>query len=187
MPRGRTVRPTSARVREAIFDILGHSCEGDAVLDLYAGAGTLGIEALARGARALVAVERDREVARVLEGNLTRSGGEGSHRLVRGDAVAVIRRLAANGARFDVIFADPPYDAGEIERILGELAVLPLLNEDGVAVVEHSPREDGPERIGGLRRFDRRVYGQTNVSFYERTSANCGESAEGTAAEGEQR
>lgn len=187
MPRDGTVRPTSARVRGAIFDILGQSCEGDTVLDLYAGAGTLGIEALARGARTLVAVERDREVARVLQGNLTRSGGEGSHRLVRGDAVAVIRRLAAAGERFDVIFADPPYDAGEIGRILGELAILPLLTEDGVVVVEHSPREDGTERIGELRRFDRRVYGQTNVSFYERTSADREERAEGAAAEGEQR
>jgi len=157
------------------------------VLDLYAGAGTLGIEALARGARSLVAVERDPAVARVLEANLPRSGGEGSHRLIRDDAVSAARRLAARGERFDVIFADPPYDAGEIERILGALATLSLLEEDGVVVLEHSPREGGPESIGSLQRFDRRSYGQTNVSFYECASADDLQQTDGAGTEDEPR
>ncbi len=161
------MRPTSSRVREAIFNILGQSLEGDAVLDLYAGAGTLGIEALARGGRSLVSVELDREAARTLATNLERGASAGSYRLVREDAVAAVRRLAVAGHSFDVIFADPPYDSGEIDRILEALATAGLLADDGVLVVEHSPREPGPERAGRLQRTDRRRYGQTNVSFFE--------------------
>jgi 16S rRNA (guanine966-N2)-methyltransferase len=159
-------------VREAIFDILGQRCDGDVVLDLFAGAGTLGLEALLRGAHSLVAVEQDRVALRALDANIRQAERVDAVRVVRGDVADALGRLAAEGRRFDLIFADPPYDRGEIEPLIGGLAGGSLLADDGVIVVEHSPRERGPDALHDLRRIDERRYGQTHVSFFARQTDN---------------
>jgi len=171
VPKGTKVRPTSDRVREAIFDILGQRCDGDRVLDLYAGTGALGIEALVRGAAQAVLVEIDASVARTIRRNLDRLVPEADTKLEQMDAVEALRRLAGRQRRFDLIFADPPYDRGEVLKVLAALDEHPVLGEGGVLVIEHSPHERAPERLGGITRVEDRRYGQTQVSFYKEAAA----------------
>ncbi len=110
-PRGRDVRPTADRVREALFSILG-SVEGDVVLDLFAGTGALGLEALSRGAGSATFVELDRAAHEVVRRNIDATITDRSHPtdLIKGDAARVVRSLALAGKRFDLVFFDPPYD-----------------------------------------------------------------------------
>jgi 16S rRNA (guanine966-N2)-methyltransferase len=130
-PASATVRPTSARAREAIFDALGHigGVDGASVLDLFAGSGALGIEALSRGASSAIFVDHDRSALEVVEKNLTTTrlgqpGGDTKVRLIRRDAVSYL----ANGSHFDLAFVDPPYTYEQWPKILrfldAEIAVL---------------------------------------------------------------
>jgi 16S rRNA (guanine966-N2)-methyltransferase len=161
-PRGWKVRPTSDRVREAIFSALGE-IDGVRVLDLYCGTGALGIEALSRGAATAVLVDRD---TRPALGNVERLGLGERAELVRADAM---RWLAARSAepdapRFDLVFVDAPYRLAD--RVGQELNThLPrLLTERGRAIVESGARR--PLRLESLERLRQRRYGAADVSFY---------------------
>ncbi len=166
VPRGRRVRPTSERVRQSVFDILGQRCDGDRVLDLYAGTGALGIEAAARGAARVVFVEIDRHTAETVRRNAARLVEECDTRVLVDDVPLAVATLRGRGERFDLIFADPPYDRGEVARVMEALVRQPLLDERGVLVIEHSPRERPGDPGGVLRPVDERRYGQTMVSFF---------------------
>lgn len=162
-PRGWRVRPTSDRVREAIFSALGERVAGARVLDLYCGTGALAIEALSRGAERVVLIDRD---ARPALGNVERLGLGERVELVRAE---VPRWLAAaaegpEAPRFDLVFVDAPYRLAD--RVGRELDThLPrLLAANGTAVVESAARR--PLRIDSLERRRQRRYGGTDVSFY---------------------
>jgi 16S rRNA (guanine966-N2)-methyltransferase len=162
-PRGWKVRPTSDRVREAIFSALGEIVVGARVLDLYCGTGALAIEALSRGAAEAILVDRD---TRPALGNIESLGLSGRAELVRSD---VVRWLAAraedeSAPRFDLVFVDAPYRLAD--RVGQELDTqLPrLLDQGGRAVVESGAR--GPLRVESLARLRQRRYGATDVSFY---------------------
>jgi 16S rRNA (guanine(966)-N(2))-methyltransferase RsmD len=171
-PRGLHTRPTAAKIREAIFNILGPPPEG-AVLDLFAGTGALGLEALSRGARKVVFVERDRNALTVLRQNLRELGFENRSTVIASDVGTGIRRLAASISsedrfseeRFSWVFMDPPY-AIEVEDVLAELSEKDLLAGCAVVIVEHDKRHRPPASIGGLFLTDRREYGDTELSFY---------------------
>ncbi|HWB70549.1 MAG TPA: RsmD family RNA methyltransferase [Solirubrobacterales bacterium] len=163
-PRGWRVRPTSDRVREAIFSALGDRVAGATVLDLYCGTGALALEAISRGAAGAVGVDRD---TRAALGNVERLGLGSRVELVRAD---VSRWLAAEAdepdrRRFDLIFVDAPYRLAE--RVGAELNThLPrLLAVSGRAVVESGAKR--PLRLDSLERVRQRRYGGTDVSFYE--------------------
>ncbi len=160
------MRPTTSKVRQAIFDILGQRCDGDHVLDLYAGSGSLGLEAARRGAARVVFIDDAELSCKTLRTNLERRAPPCPTELLRSDAVEGMRMLAARGEVFDLVLADPPYDRGEVQRTLDALVELPLLAGDGVVVIEHSQRESGTDTVGDLRRVDERRYGQTHVSFF---------------------
>jgi 16S rRNA (guanine966-N2)-methyltransferase len=133
-PRGVVTRPTSDRVRESTFALIG-PLEGARVLDLFAGSGALGLEALSRGASRCVFVERDRAACRVIEGNLGKLGLTGALVLAR-DAISVLRDERARGRRYELVLADPPYPEWErVATALGNL-VPPLLGDAGLFVVE---------------------------------------------------
>ncbi|MGH8902913.1 MAG: 16S rRNA (guanine(966)-N(2))-methyltransferase RsmD [Egibacteraceae bacterium] len=136
-PRGRAVRPTSDRVREALFSSLGDRIPGASVLDLFAGSGALGIEALSRGAGRAVLVERDPRAVAVIDENLERTGLAGRAQVVRDDAA---RFCQAPGTAFDVVFADPPYllQTAAVYALLGDLVAAGGLVRDGAVVVERS-------------------------------------------------
>jgi 16S rRNA (guanine966-N2)-methyltransferase len=137
------------------------------VLDLYAGTGALGIEALSRGAAHAVFVERARPALASLEANLAELGLAGLARVLRGDVRSAIGRLAREGRRFELAFADPPYGATGVSEALAALAASPLLAPQGTLVLETSRRHP-PEDPRGLVRVDERRYGDTVVIWYAR-------------------
>ncbi len=157
--RGKGIRPTTDRVRESWMAALGGGVEDAIVLDLFAGSGALGLEALSRGAREVVFVERARGALAVLEANIDLLGARSDCRIVRGDAMPFVRRLEPMA--FDLALADPPYDRGFAAELLG------LFAEKGFARelwVEHRSSEVMPP-LGDLRQ---RRYGDTTLSILTR-------------------
>jgi 16S rRNA (guanine966-N2)-methyltransferase len=163
-PRGQQTRPTAAKVREAIFNILGPPPEGT-VLDLYAGTGALGLEALSRGAPAAVFVEREHAALVALKRNIRELGLEDRATVLAADVRTGLRRLAGTDARFSWVFLDPPY-VKETEGVLAELSGSDLLTSCAVVVLEHDRRNRPPESVGELFLTDRRQYGDTELSFF---------------------
>jgi 16S rRNA (guanine966-N2)-methyltransferase len=159
MPRGAPTRPTADRVREALFSMLG-DVSGARVLDLYAGSGALGIEALSRGADSAVFVERDPRAAAVIRANIDAVGANGEVR--RQD---VLGFLASDQRPFDLVFCDPPYDSGP--RIAGQLAErLPALLAEGARTVTESDRRSPLELPFPL--LTERTYGDTRIAIHGR-------------------
>lgn len=168
-PRGKATRPTSARVREAVFSILG-DLSGARVLDLYAGSGALGIEALSRGAASVVLVEHDRAALACIRENL---GAVGASNVARVLPVRVSAARKALGAEpFDLVLCDPPWDALEAALdVLSDLTRSSSLGASARVVLEHSARDQDPEVVG-LVAVDRRRWGDTAVSFFEMAAAS---------------
>ena len=164
MPPGPTVRPTSEMVREAIFDSLGPIMDFT-VLDLFAGTGAMGLEALSRGATRCVFVEKDREVASSLRDNIRVLAYDAKARVVVADYENALQEFTRAGEGFDLLFVDPPYKLlTEVEVTLRPL-VPSLVNEGGVAVLE-SGKASHPT-LGAVPVFDR-VYGDTRVTMVAR-------------------
>jgi 16S rRNA (guanine(966)-N(2))-methyltransferase RsmD len=166
-PRGLATRPTADRVRQALFNILSPLPAGARVLDLYAGSGALGIEALSRGAALAVFVEESPRAAAVLLANLADLGLSGRSQLLRLPVRRALRELQAL-APFDLIFADPPYQAGLLPDLLTQLGGpwRSLIREGGLVIVEHLEKQALLPTYGELARADHRCYGQTALSFY---------------------
>jgi 16S rRNA (guanine966-N2)-methyltransferase len=159
-PKGSDTRPTSDRVREALFSIIG-DVEGTRVLDLYAGSGALGIEALSRGAAEVVFVESGRQAVEAIRANL-RAVGDPDAMIWVGDALAYLRN-ADPDAPFDLVFADPPYSSAT--RVGGKLSELlpPLLTETSLTVTESDKRT--PLELT-LPLVDERTYGDTRIAIH---------------------
>ncbi|MEL7370932.1 MAG: 16S rRNA (guanine(966)-N(2))-methyltransferase RsmD [Myxococcota bacterium] len=164
-PRGDATRPTSDRVREALFAIVG-DLEDARVLDLCAGTGAVGLEALSRGAAHATFVEKGTPALKALGSNLAALGVPvDRHQLLRLD----LRRAAARlGPAYDFIYADPPYDQVDdlTEPLLG--VVQATLSPTGLAVIEHRSRDPAPKPTDALFQDDLRVYGETALAFYRR-------------------
>ena len=165
--RGRAIRPTGSKVRGAIFSILGsrYDLNGLQVLDLFAGAGGLGIEALSRGARSVTFVEGDAAAARILKGNLERCGLSEQGRVIQARLPAALRRLVGT-ARFGGVFLDPPYGKGLVAATLAVLGEVDLLEPGSWVVAEHAVEEPVAERYGALRLTDARRYGKTALAIF---------------------
>jgi 16S rRNA (guanine(966)-N(2))-methyltransferase RsmD len=163
--KGR-MRPTADKVRQAMFNILGDAVSQAQVLDLFAGTGALGIEALSRGAAQAVFVEENPESLKVLRRNLESLGLMERAQVLPWPALAALKKLAAQAGRFEVAFLDPPYGLGLAEKTLAALAEAGLMAPEAVIVVEHSRREQLPEAVGALTCQDLRRYGDTRVAFY---------------------
>lgn len=163
--KGR-IRPTSDKVREAVFSILGAAVAEARVLDLFAGTGALTLEALSRGAREAVLVEDQAQALEVLRRNLAALGVAARARIMPVSVQAALKKLAARGERFDLVFLDPPYGRGLAAATLADLETLRLLSPESRVVAEHHHRETLPERLGRLGQSDCRRYGDTQVAFY---------------------
>ena len=168
-PAGRQTRPTSDRVREAVFSRLEHDGLLDAtrVLDLYSGSGALGLEALSRGARSALLVEQGQGAVRAIGLNIAATGLSGAQLVA--DRVERVLARAVEGAAFDLVLADPPYLLAEpaLGQVLQLLVVGGWLARDAVVVVERSARTPEPSWPLGLERYDDRRYGETRIWFAE--------------------
>jgi 16S rRNA (guanine(966)-N(2))-methyltransferase RsmD len=173
-PAGLKTRPTSDRLRETLFNVLAPRMEGAAFLDLYAGSGAVGIEALSRGARRVVFVERAAAPLKTLRGNLARLGIEEGAEAVAGTASAYLDKASVSAsAGFDVVFLDPPYDAArEYEIALGRMGgtAARILNDGAVVIAEHRKKDELGENYGALRRTRVLKQGDAALSFYEAAS-----------------
>lgn len=167
-PRGMHTRPTADRVREALFSIIRSrfDLEGARVLDICAGTGSLGIEALSRGAASCCFIEKDRDALAVLKKNLSLTHFAEQAGLLEMEAVKALRMLAVRGEQFDIVFFDPPYASGLYVTVPEELCNLALLASGGLLIAESSSRSPLPDHLGRLIKNDRRVYGDTALEFY---------------------
>ncbi len=165
-PGGRRTRPTADKVKEALFDMLRVQWAGCWVLDLFAGSGALGIEALSRGADVAVFVEKDPLAIRALRTNLQTCALADRARVVMNDVLRFLR-MGSAGNRFDVILADPPYEKGLASSCLLEVDKGDWIKKGGILVVEHSVRESLPQSCLVLARVKLRRYGDTCVSLYQ--------------------
>lgn len=164
-PKGFTVRPTSDRVREAIFDILGDRVAGAATLDLFAGSGALGLEALSRGAPSAVFVESDPGAFGILRGNIESLGARGADPLHL-DYRQALRRLRARGMRFGLVFLDPPYGKGMAAESAAGLGRAGLLESGATVVVEEAARTPDAVFPEGWEPVADRRYGDTRVVIF---------------------
>jgi 16S rRNA (guanine966-N2)-methyltransferase len=167
---GRSTRPTSDRVREALFSILdtAGAVAGACTLDLYAGTGALALEALSRGAKSALLVESSRATLPVLRANIRNLGLDQKAVVLAADVEANASRLADHGP-FDLVFADPPWklvDDGTTSRVLAEVARAGALSPGALVILEHAARSSTPE-IAGLSLTDARRYGDTALAMYK--------------------
>ena len=168
LPKGCRLRPTSDMVREALFNILP-SMTDRSFLDLYAGSGTVGLEALSRGAGRSVFVERDPRLAKAIQNAAQTFGLAEGAEVVTSDVRRALAALSRRGQSFHFAFIDPPYEEGLIQPTLNEVASGNLIVQAGTVVVQHAVAEDLREdSVSGLVRTDRRQYGDTLLSFWIR-------------------
>jgi len=175
LPRGKGFRPTSDFVREAIFNILGGRKRNEEVVDLFAGSGALGLEALSRGARSCVFVEKARVAINVIRQNIEKTGFKEKATIVKCDVMRSLGRLERLGKRFGLAFADAPYkesleitEGSRFYRWLVEMGEEDLLKEGALLVLEHSRRSLFAEAIPGFVLEQRRGYGETSLTLLRR-------------------
>lgn len=170
-PKGLDTRPTSDRLRETLFNVLAPRIEGAVFLDLYAGSGAVGIEAMSRGAGEAIFVENAEPALKAIRQNLASLGIKGGYALEARTAAAALKRLAASDRTADIVFLDPPYaGAGEYENTLsllgGECAS--LLSPNAIVIAEHIRKHEPGERFGQLHRYRLLRQGDAALSFYNR-------------------
>ncbi len=167
-PKGKRVRPTADRVREAVFNILGTDFGELWVLDLFAGTGAMALEALSRGASFVVMVDQHPAALRLIGRNLATCGNPKNVKVYRLDLRRGLKALIRLGYRFDLVFLDPPYGRGLSQRCLEQLGNGALLNPSATVVSEHAIEEKLTSVYGCLQRRTMRRYGSTALSFYQR-------------------
>ena len=163
--RGESIRPTSDRIKESIFNILGEQIEGEVVLDLFAGTGNLGIEALSRGARKVLFVEKGRRAVSLIQKNLLTCGLEASAEILMSDVHRAIGVLHRRGEVFDVILMDPPYGRGFVALTLKRLQSQRIYHERSILVLQHDRREPLPDPGGAWNLLQQRKIGDTILSI----------------------
>ncbi len=162
------LRPTPAKVREAIFDILRSEIEGASLLDLYAGTGTIGIEALSRGAESVVFVESVRPRVKAISDLIDRLNLASKASVHGEETEAFLKRASVTGETYDIIFADPPYASDEIEKILPLIDKYGILDADGVLLCEHGAKAAVPVASGSLKLRKQYRYGDTRLALYRK-------------------
>jgi 16S rRNA (guanine(966)-N(2))-methyltransferase RsmD len=165
------VRPTADRVKEALFSILT-SLVGDfsglRVIDIFAGSGSLGIEALSRGCAQVVFIDSHRESVAAIRENLHDLGFLPQSRIMAKEAVSALTTLEETEQPFGLVFLDPPYREGLAVKILERLALSPLVADETIVIAEFARDEDIPTSYGRLAEFDRRAYGDTALAFFQK-------------------
>jgi 16S rRNA (guanine(966)-N(2))-methyltransferase RsmD len=170
-PKHARIRPTADRVKESLFNILTvlrGNFTGQRVLDICAGTGNLGIEALSRGGAAAVFIDEDRDAADLISRNLALAGFADRGKLLRLEALTALKLLEQSEAPFDIIFLDPPYGKGIVVRVMDYLSDSALMDDGTTVVIETAAGEELPTRFGTYLEFDSRRYGDTALHFFAR-------------------
>lgn len=170
---GMKTRPTSDRLRETLFNVLTagdpRALEGSVWIDLFAGTGAVGIEAVSRGARIVTFVDSSKAAAKVIRENLRSLGISAGFEIVETEAVKALRQLEAKGPTADYVFIDPPYaDESAYSGTLELLAQSAIMEPDAIVIVEHDKRFDPGEQFEVLKRYRKLVQGDSGLSFYRK-------------------
>ena len=163
-PQGHDVRPTSDKVKESIFNLLMNDIYGRVCCDLFAGTGSLGLEALSRGARKCYFGDSARSSINLTKTNIKKCNAESKSIVIPGDYLKVLGRITE---KVDIFFLDPPYKAGLYEKCLQQIDSLDLLESQGIIIAEHGARDIMPEGVGDFAKVRERKYGKTMVSIYK--------------------
>ncbi len=167
---GTATRPTSDRLRETLFNVVGPRCADSVWLDLYAGTGAVGIEAISRGAREVYFVESDKKAARVIRENLQSLQIEDGAELQEREVIPALRLLDSQAIAADFVFIDPPYeDHGAYSQTLGLIAQSQLINGHSIVIAEHDKHFDPGAEFGALKRYRELKQGDAVLSFYKLT------------------
>lgn len=165
-PRGDDIRPTTDKVKEAVFNILMQDTYDAVCVDLFTGTGNLGLEALSRGARRCCFCDNSRDSLQLAKLNIQKCHAEDKAIVLAGDYSKCLARIREQA---DIFFLDPPYQAGLYENCLALIDSLDLLSEEGIILAEHGVRDEMPRKVGRLEKTKERRYGRIMVSIYRRT------------------
>jgi 16S rRNA (guanine(966)-N(2))-methyltransferase RsmD len=163
---GTGTRPTADKVKEAIFSMIGPFFDGGVGLDLFAGTGGLGIEAISRGMDRVIFIDMEKTSIQVIEDNLTTIGFKGQSEVYRNEAQRALKVLAKRGLKFDLIFLDPPYRMKQADEILLQMQQMEMLQDQAVVLVEHEAGHRYADEIGQFRVQKRANYGETAITIY---------------------
>lgn len=166
MPNSRDVRPTSQKVRKAIFDVLSGEVEGKKVLDLFSGSGAIGFEALSAGAAHITFVEKNKLSIKVIRENALFLDVESKCSVIARDALESLDSFNTQGFQYDLVFADPPYAGGWAKKCLLKISACDILIGPAIVVIEHYKKDQLPSITGNLKLWQLKNYGDTLVSFY---------------------
>lgn len=164
-PRGLETRPTTDRVKESVFNILGDIVVDAQVLDIFAGTGNLGLEALSRGATAAVFIDSSIESIKIIKDNAQRTKLIEQTEIYRNDVIRALDRFVETSRSFDLIFCDPPYNKGLVEIVLEKIENNSILKPKGILVIEHSKHEKITDQWSNLQLRRVEQYGETLISF----------------------
>ena len=170
----KDIRPTQNKIRKAVFDILAGTVKGSAVLELFAGSGAVGIEALSYGAKEVVFIDSSIRALKSIQRNLKRLGAGSSCRVYCKDYACAVDFFVKNGRFFDTIFLDPPYSAGLAKKSLLKLAGCDILKTSGLLIIEHHKKEELPDEQGSLIIYKQKKYGDTLLTLYRKAPEEAG-------------
>jgi 16S rRNA (guanine(966)-N(2))-methyltransferase RsmD len=167
-PESGQVRPTKDRIREAVFNIIAELIPDTDVLDLFAGSGGFGLEALSRGAKKAVFVEQERESGGVIKDNIKSLGVEDRTKVMISDVFKFLEGLKEQKETFNLVFADPPYSKGLAKKTLIMINHYDILMHSGSLIIEHHTGESLPDSEGDVSIVKRKTYGNTSISIYRK-------------------
>jgi 16S rRNA (guanine(966)-N(2))-methyltransferase RsmD len=165
---GNTTRPTTDKVKEALFNMIGPYFDGGIGLDLFAGSGGLGLEALSRGLDKMIFIDREAKAIHTIHENINVCKFVENTEVYRNDAERALKALIKREICFDYIFLDPPYKRQQLVSLMQKIDEQRLLNENGVVVCEHSSQIELPEQVGALKQIKHEKYGIIAVSIYSK-------------------
>ena len=173
--KGFDTRPTLESVKESLFSIIQPYIEGSAFLDLFSGSGSIALEALSRGSKRAVMIEKDGEALKYIIENIESLNFSDRCRAYRNDVISAIRILKRKGEKFDIIFMDPPYKELWCDKVMRELSKGDLLNDDGLIICEHHLFEKLDDQILNFKKTDERYYNKKVITFYTKILNNVEE------------
>lgn len=166
--KGHETRPTLANIKEALFSMISPHLEGSIFLDLFSGSGNIALEALSRGAKRAVMIEKDTEALRCIIENVNTLGFQDRCRAYKNDVFRAIEILARKGEKFDIIFLDPPYQDEVCTKTLAAIQKHGILAEQGIIICEHHAFEDMADQLGEFQKVHEKRYQKKVMTFYTR-------------------